>query len=78
MLFRSLVDSREPEYLAQAMEKMLINRCYTSKLAANTRPHILDRLDDRMIAAQTQALYEQLFDECRPVEAKKQGQIDEQ
>ena len=73
-----LVDSREPKYLAQAMEKMLINRCYTNKLATNTRSHVLNHLDDHIMAARTQALYEQLFDERRPVEAKKQGQVDEQ
>ena len=59
-----LVDSREPERVAHAMGKMLINRSYTSNLAENTRKHILDHLDDRIMATRTQTLYDQLLGQC--------------
>lgn len=57
-----LVDSREPEDVACAMEKMLVDSCYTSRLAANTRAHVLDHLNDGIMAARTQAVYESLLD----------------
>ncbi|MBE0537627.1 MAG: glycosyltransferase family 4 protein [Phycisphaerae bacterium] len=56
-----LVESREPEDVACAMERLLVDGCYTSRLAANTRAHILDHLNDGIMAAQTQAVYESLL-----------------
>ena len=56
-----LIDIREPGCVAEAMEKMLSDTAYTCELAQNTRSHVLNHLNDQIMAAQTQALYERLL-----------------
>ncbi len=56
-----LVESRDPDHIAQAMEKMLLDSRYTHALAANTRSHVLSHLTDKRMATQIQSVYAQLI-----------------
>jgi L-malate glycosyltransferase len=56
-----LLDNREPDSIAQAMEKFLRDKTYRQALADNTRSHVVQHLTDRVMTEQTQALYERLL-----------------
>lgn len=51
-----LLDNREPQSIAQAMEKLLNDKAYRQALADNTRSHVMQHLTDIVMAAQTQNL----------------------
>jgi glycosyltransferase involved in cell wall biosynthesis len=56
-----LLDNREPDRIAQAMEKLLRDKAYRQVLAGNTRSHIMQHLTDKAMAERIQALYDQLL-----------------
>lgn len=57
-----LLDNRDPQNIANAMEQLLTEKAYRQTLAGHTRPHVLQNLADGVMAAQTQAVYEQMLD----------------
>ena len=56
-----LVESREPDSLARAMERILEDSRYLHTLAENTRPHVLSHLTDSVMAERTEAVYQTLL-----------------
>jgi glycosyltransferase involved in cell wall biosynthesis len=62
-----LLDSREPDSIALAMEKILRDKAYRQALADNTRSQVMQHLTDRVMTAQTQALYGRLLNRYQAV-----------
>lgn len=67
------LDSRYPDALASAMEKLLSDPTHHRHLAANTRPHIRQHLDVRLTVEQTQLLYNRLLG--RKLLGLQEGQV---
>ena len=62
-----LLDNREPSSIAVALEKLLTDGAYRQSLANNTRSHVMQHLSGRIMAAQTQTLYERLLNRYQTV-----------